>query len=297
MPNLLRSLRWKATAVERERLTDFIAHGYQVILQRPPDGDGLATYLRELSSRRMSPIDFVQTLLDSPEYRSRKILGPLESLHEARKSMVRQLPQARTIVDLGGAADNYPPGALILMGYPYTFDRLTIVEPPRAERHDIYRDVVADDADRVATPQGEVRYHFSSMADLSAFADQSVDLVFSGESIEHVTQSDVDSVLREVRRILRSDGSFCFDTPNRAITKIQCPESFINPDHKHEYTHEEMIDLLSNHRFAMAEAKGICWMPQAANTGVFDYADMVANVGLFDDIRNCYLLYYHCRPI
>ena len=189
MPNLLRSLPWKSKAVERERLTDFIAHGYQVILQRPPDGDGLATYLRELSSRRMSPIDFVQTLLDSPEYRARKILGPLEALHEARKSMVRQLPQARTIVDLGGAADNYPPGALILMGYPYSFERLTIVEPPRAERHDIYRDVVADDADRVTTPQGEVHYQFSSMADLSAFPDQSVDLVFSGESIEHVTRT------------------------------------------------------------------------------------------------------------
>ena len=84
----------------------------------------------------MSPIDFVQSLLDSPEYRAGKVLGPLESLHAARKSMVRQLPRARTIVDLGGAADNYPPGAMILMGYPYSFDRLTIIEPPRrSARH------------------------------------------------------------------------------------------------------------------------------------------------------------------
>jgi SAM-dependent methyltransferase len=297
MPNLLRSLPWKSKTIERERLTDFIAHGYQVIFGRQPDDNGLSSHLSELASRRMSPIDFVQTLLDSPEYRNRQKLGPLESLHESRKQMVRQLPKARTIVDLGGAADNYPPGALILMGYPYPFERLTIIEPPRAERHEIYRNVVADDANRVMTPQGEVRYHFSSMANLSAFPDQSVNLVFSGESIEHVTRTDVESVLREVRRILKPDGSFCFDTPNRAVTKIQSPDALINVDHKHEYTHEEMVDLLSSHRFTISEARGICWMPKATNAGDFDYAEMVANTGLFDDIRNCYLLYYRCRPL
>ena len=144
------------------------------------------------------------------------------------------------------------------MGYPYSFERLTIIEPPRAARHDIYRDVVTDDADRVATPQGEVRYHFSSMADLSAFPEQSVDLVFSGESIEHVTRTDVENVLREVRRILKPDGSFCFDTPNRAVTEIQCPESFINPDHKHEYTHEEMS------RFAFESSVRDLWKPRGS---------------------------------
>ena len=146
------------------------------------------------------------------------------------------------------------------------------------------------------TPQGEVCYHFSSMADLSAIADQSVDLVFSGESIEHVTRTEVDNVLREVRRILNPDGSFCFDTPNRAVTKIQLPNAFINPDHKHEYTHEEMIELLASHRFTIVDAKGICWMPKATTAADFDFAEMIANAGLFDDIRNCYLLYYRCRP-
>ena len=56
---------------------------------------------------------------------------------------------------------------------------------------------------------------------------------------------DYRATLAEVRRILSPDGWFCFDTPNRGITKIQSPGEYINPDHKYEYTHAEMTALLS----------------------------------------------------
>ena len=132
------------------------------------------------------------------------------------------------------------------------------------------------------------------MADLSAFDDASVDLVYSGQSIEHVTRDDAEAACREVRRVLKPGGQFCLDTPNRAITKLEFPHGWINPDHEHEYTHAELSGLLARHGFAVAEAKGIARFAESARAGVFDMREGVRNAGLFDDIESCYLLYYRC---
>jgi SAM-dependent methyltransferase len=209
--------------------------------------------------------------------------------------MVTELPAAEVIVDLGGGASQNPAGAMVLMGYPHPFRTLTIVEPLPAERHEMYQDVAPDNVRTFDTGRGVVNYLYSSMADLSAIPDASVDLVFSGESIEHVTREECERVLGETRRVLKPTGWFCFDTPNRAVTRVQVGDGqFINPDHKYEYTHAEMTDLLTRYGFEVVEQKGITWCP-SASTGRFDAADMVAHVGLYDAIEECYLLYYRCR--
>lgn len=297
MANLLRSaLSFRRAKPSRAQLERFVTRAYELILKRPPDAEGLEHHTRSLKLDDVSPLDFIQGMFESPEYQCVGKLGALQALHHARQMMVRQLPKAETILDLGGAADEFPAGALVLMGYPYPFRRLTIIEPPRENRHDIYRDVVADDTEIVQSALGEVRYHFGSMADLSAFADASIDLVFSGESFEHVTRDEACQVLREARRVLKPGGSFCFDTPNRALTGIQCPDCYINPDHKYEYTADEIFEMVAASDMTVTEAKGICRMPKSVETRVFETAEMIENAGLYDDLRSCYLMYFRCRP-
>lgn len=270
--------------------------GFKVALGRAPDPANERAYVSALVNGRLSPSDFLAELTRSPEYTPRTPRLPLHHLHAARVTLVKSLPKADTIVDLGGGAQETAAGAMVLMGYPYRFDTLTIVEPPQADRHEIYRDVAPDDPVEYDTGRGIVRYLYTSMADLSVIPSGSVDLVFSGESIEHVTREDCERVLAEARRVLKPTGSLCFDTPNRAVTRVQVgDDQFINPDHKYEYTHAEMLDAIRRNGLEVVEQKGVTWCP-SARTGVFDPGDVIRNVGLFDDIENCYLLYYRCRP-
>ena len=179
------------------------------------------------------------------------------------------------------------------MGYPYSFDSLLIIEPPPLMRHEMYKDI-PDLLDKVETDRGTVQYMYTSMADLSAIADHSVDLVFSGETIEHVSTEDCRKTLREVRRVLKNDGCFCFDTPNRTVTEIQMPSNYINPDHKIEYRHHEMMDLLNEASLKVVEVKGITYMPKTHHSKVFHEEEMRDNIGMYADYESCYMLYYKC---
>jgi SAM-dependent methyltransferase len=275
-------------------------NGFRISLDRAPRPEEEKTYTAALMAGRLSPSEFLSELTKSVEYAERggpRQASPLHYLHAARVMMVKMLPKAETIVDLGGGAHETPVGAMVLMGYPYEFDTLTIVEPPQAARHDLYKNLAPGDPVEFDTGRGLVKYLYTSLGDLSAVPSGSVDLVFSGESFEHVTREEGERVLAETRRMLKPTGSFCFDTPNRAVTRTQVGDrEFINPDHKYEYTHSEMTDLLRRHGLEIVEQKGITWCPTARRTGRFDLGEMIANVGLYDDVEDCYLLYYRCRP-
>ena len=109
-------------------------------------------------------------------------LGP--ALHFSRSLFVRSLPRARRILDLGGTALGSDKGAMVLMGYPYAFDELVVVDLPPDDRNDLYKESVARDVTH--TELGPVRYNYHSMSDLAHYASGSFDLVYSGQSIEHV---------------------------------------------------------------------------------------------------------------
>ena len=172
--------------------------------------------------------------------------GP--SLHFGRGVFIRSLPRARRILDIGGAAVGDPSGGLVLMGYPYRFDELVVVDLPSEDRHAIYRDDVRPAS--AETPNGPVTYRYHSMTDLSGLAAESFDLVYSGQSIEHVTQAEAESVLAQVRRVLRPGGVLALDTPNSRLTRLQ-QDAFVDPDHKYEYSHKEMVALLEDSGFVV----------------------------------------------
>jgi SAM-dependent methyltransferase len=181
---------------------------------------------------------------------------------------------------------------MVGMGYPYPFEELVIVDLPSDERHAIYRS--SDTGREVSSPLGPVRYRYHSMTDLSGFEDASVDLVYSGQSIEHVTPDDGATVLKEVFRILRAGGHLAIDTPNARVTRLQ-QEAFIDPDHKVEYSHPEMMGALTGTGFEVVEARGLNYAGGSLAAGQFNIDEVAGNAGLYAAIEDCYILCYVCR--
>ena len=269
---------------------DVIRVAYQVVLDREPDEPAREFYLEALATGRLTPREIVDRLRTSDEYRARTPIGGttlLESLHLSRCEFIIGLPPAKRIVDLGGAHTANPWGAMVLLGYPYEFDELVIVDLPGDDRHELYRSqgVWGD----TLTPKGLVRYEYRSMTDLSFADDGSTDLIYSGQSIEHVSQDDARKVVQEAFRILRPGGVFALDTPNAPICRLHSPE-FIDPDHEHEYTLDELVVLLEEGGFEVVERKGLNLATRSRRDGRFDPAEIAANHGVHADAESCYLL-------
>jgi SAM-dependent methyltransferase len=281
-----------ASLIESLCPAEFVSLAYPLLLNRRVDPAGYQLYVPLLEGGHMTRPQLIASLTNSVEFKAPQVS---ETLHRCRLQLVRSLPAAEVIVDLGGSCHGRPEGAMLVMGYPHSFGSLSIVEPPREERHEIYADHCGEYPDIIQTAQGPVRYVYRSMIDLSEFPDNSVDLVYSGESIEHVTRTEARQACREAHRILRPGGSFCLDTPNRAVTCLQCPTAFINPDHKHEYTHPELAALLEEVGFVISEAKGLCLAVESVRQETFLPDECIRNEGIYDDIAASYLLYYRCE--
>jgi len=213
----------------------------------------------------------------------------LFALHHARVTMMATLlPAAKRIVDLGGA--NAP---LYESGYPYDFTELTLVDLPPADRHTAFANRLQESKQ---TDHGAVNVLYTDMTDLSAISDASVDLVWSGQSIEHISRDDAHAVYREVRRVLRPEGAFCLDTPNALVTRIHSPDALIHPDHKIEYTPTQLTDDLAGAGFAITKSFGICEMPFTVAAGAIDYRDFLVGAGISQDLDRCYIQFHECRP-
>jgi len=266
---------------------------YELLLHREPDAAGMASYLPGLEAGTMTPAQLAEWIVASGEWWTGVAFTELgASLHFSRSLFVRSLPRAERILDLGGTALGASQGAMVLMGYPYPFEQIVVVDLPQDDRNDLYREDHVRHV--VETPLGPVHYHYHSMADLSAYPDASFDLVYSGQSIEHVPVADADKVLAEVVRVLRPGGHLGLDTPNATVCRLQQAE-FIDPDHDHEYTHQEMVDKLHAAGFDILDAKGLNHAGRSLAAGVFSTQDVATQRGLFADIESCYLLSYVCR--
>jgi SAM-dependent methyltransferase len=267
---------------------------FNVVLGREPNDDEVRENLPLLQQQVLPRDELVQRLRGSVEFRfgvpfARSTLP--QSLHMSRCEFIVGLPRARTILDIGGGDVHHAAGALVAMGYPYPFDELTIIDLPGDERHPLYR---SPEHSVVQSHLGPVTYRYHSMSDLSSYSDESFDLVYSGQSIEHVSAQEADHVIREVRRVLRPSGCFAFDTPNARITRLQ-QDAYIDPDHEVEYTAAELDDKLANAGFEVVERKGLNYVGEAAGRNLFDWDEAARNRGVFSEAEDCYLLAYLCK--
>jgi SAM-dependent methyltransferase len=266
---------------------------YELLLGRRPDPSGSASYLPALRDGSMSPSQLAEWIYASSEWATVAPFTQLApSLHFSRSLFVRSLPKARRILDLGGTALGSDKGAMVLMGYPYPFEELIVVDLPPDDRNELYKETVSRHVTQ--TELGPVHYRYHSMSDLSPYADGSFDLVYSGQSIEHVPVHEADRVLTGAARILRRGGYLALDTPNARVCRVQQP-GYIDPDHDYEYTHAEMTDKLRAAGFEILEAKGLNLAARSVAEGTFSIQEVATRRGLFADIEDCYLLSYLCR--
>jgi SAM-dependent methyltransferase len=166
------------------------------------------------------------------------------------------------------------------------------VDLPTEERHPLYQDEARPSS--VKSPQGLVIYRYHSMTDLSSYASGTFDLVYSGQSIEHVYRREADSTLSQVHRVLKPGGYLAIDTPNSRLTRLQ-QAAFIDPDHKYEFSHREMAAMLRGNGFVIERALGINYGGASVARGAFDEREVATRRGLFHEISDCYLLSYVCR--
>ena len=267
----------------------YIRLAYRLILGRRPDAEGFRHFQTHLSGQRIPKAAVFEALVTSPEYRKKE-----DPFNYARLQLIKRLPRADVIVDLGGSSKHASAGALYAMGYCQQWRRLIIVDLPPQERHAEWRKERAE-VPRVVTDYGPVEYRCGSMADPALFAEaEFADLVWSGNSIEHVTEQEADQVLENVYKILKPGGLFCLDTPNRRVTRLHYLDTYSHPDHKIEYTDELLSAKLQQHGFSIVE-----------KFGVLDCRRMLAGEPLTPEtLRHCpdfcpdprdgYFLYYRC---
>jgi len=261
---------------------------FNVILDREPDTGGGAEYTRKLAVGELSRHGVAEALAHSEEFRRRVPIGNvLLSMHVSRSEFVAGLPPAARILDLGGTHQGLPDGALVHLGYPYPFERLVVVDLPVEERDAIYQGGSAGEP--VVSELGPVEFAFHSMVDLGRYDDGTFDMVYSGQSIEHVTEADGDAVVREARRVLAPGGWFCLDTPNGPVWRLRSDEP-MNHDHKIEYAAEQLVSKLEHGGFEVTECKGLNLMRRGVERGAFDEAEASANPGVFAAAEDCLLL-------
>ena len=100
--------------------------------------------------------------------------------------------------------------------------------------------------------------------------------------------------MHEVFRVLRPGGSFCLDTPNRAVTRIQSPHEFLHLEHQIEYCVEDLTNALESVGFEIKGTKSVGPMPHTIQSGVFSEQELLDNAQLSDQAEICYLFYVHC---
>ncbi len=278
----------------------FVDATYRLLLRRDPDPGGRNLYFGMLVNRRLTRTQLVQEIQKSSEFMRLHPRLPLpdswmiRALHHARCLLIQQeLPLARSIVDLGGACAESLSGALLLMGYPHSPREITIIDLPPDQR--MFSETFAhleEEAKRsIQIGSTRVRYLHTSMTDMSRITSASVDMVWSGESIEHVTREEAGRTLREAYRVLRPGGHLCLDTCNSLLTRLHFPDSFIHPEHKYEYTPEELSEDVGAAGFEIKRMLGICPMPDSLRDRRFQPRETLRQPPLSNDPRSGYFFY------
>ena len=98
----------------------------------------------------------------------------------------------------------------------------------------------------------DVESHVGSLTELSFLDDNSIDFVFASNLIEHVTQEDFASVLKQLRRKLTRDGTITLLQPNY---RYAYREYFDDYTHKTVYSHLSMCDFLEAHSYEVLLCK------------------------------------------
>jgi ubiquinone/menaquinone biosynthesis C-methylase UbiE len=101
-----------------------------------------------------------------------------------------------------------------------------------------------------------VEWIANSVGDMRDVKSSSVDLLFSGQNIEHLTPQDLIGFLTESNRVLKTGALLVVDSPNRSVTQHL---GYIQPEHTLELTADETVALLEAAGFEVLDVHGV-WL-------------------------------------
>jgi glycosyltransferase involved in cell wall biosynthesis/SAM-dependent methyltransferase len=99
-----------------------------------------------------------------------------------------------------------------------------------------------------------------SVSDMSSIESGAVDLVFAGQTIEHLWPEETAGFLCEAHRVLKDKGTLVLDSPNRTLTRQY---GWVFGEHTMELTIREASELLERSGFSVTSVRGIllCYDP------------------------------------
>lgn len=107
-----------------------------------------------------------------------------------------------------------------------------------------------------------VRWIANTIGDMHSVPDASVDLVYAGQTVEHVWPPDLAGFFLESYRVLERGGWLVYDSPNRLLTH---PLTWIHPQHTAELTIMEAVKLARLAGFDEARVRGV-WLCRDRDT-------------------------------
>jgi SAM-dependent methyltransferase len=200
---------------------------------------------------------------------------PFLRLHFARQEWVKNLPKATRVLDIGGSSPSLPEGALIELGYSHRPQEIVIFDKPPAEQ--FWGNPLYDQTHSREFAWGKVQYIHGYAEDLmlnDQLRNEKFDMIFMGQVVEHIQIAGLPVVFNWIKAHLQPGGVFCFDTPNRIVTKVQMGDDlYIDPDHKKEYTPAEIVTLMQENGFEVIQQKAILQMPNVQKNNSFGLED------------------------
>jgi hypothetical protein len=161
-------------------------------------------------------------------------------LHELRTRAIREMPPGAKTFLSGGCAGLWY-FDWIKQNYPGTITRHVGLEAYQARP-----DGLPAEVDWIPTTLGR----------MDGVGTEEVDLVFAGQTVEHIWPEEMTAFLAEAHRVLRRDGWVVLDSLNRRITRAA---GWIQREHTVEYNTDEIVELLDLAGFEEVRVRGV-WL-------------------------------------
>jgi len=174
-----------------------------------------------------------------------------ELIHKLRGELIRQMPKGADVVLSAGCS-----GAWYFKWFEENYGPV--------KKH-IGLELYSERPDDLPS---NVEWIENSVDEMFDVESDSVDLLFSGQNVEHLNPQVLFRFLRESNRVIRQGGYLVIDSPNRKITVAN---RYVQPEHILELTDDEILDLLNLAGFHVESIKGV-W--NCRRTSLNSYAEV-----------------------
>lgn len=284
--------------IETKNLTenDLIKLVYITLLGRKIDPVGLEYWTTKINQHSFNLKEMIDQIYNSPEFIMRFKTPFPTIIHKGRVEWIQTINSFDTIFDIGGSSPNIEQGALIELGYNHRPKKLIIFDLPENEQ---YWGKPRFPQDREYIFEwGSLNYEHGKIENVDSFtglADMKYDMIFMGQTIEHIYPEKLPNVLKWISNHLSLNGRFIFDTPNRVITKLQSPDKWIDVDHKYEYTPDEMERILNKNGLIVIKKTGIVNMPGSLISRIFNPLEVYETEAVNSSPNTSYLFAFECK--